>query len=62
MQPNVTHYDDRGMVVNVEKRETFHRFTHNDKKRINIFINLGEVKNVGPEEERAFWLDVFGIT
>lgn len=47
------------MVLYVEEREPFVGVGQNDKESVHEFHNLGKVKHVCPEEERAVWFSVF---
>lgn len=50
------------MVIHVEEREPFDGVAHQDQKGIAIFINLGKIEHVSPEEERSVWLGISGET
>lgn len=51
-EPDVAHDDDDGVVVDVEESETA-SLGEEDEECIGKLVELGEVKDVGPEEERT---------
>ncbi|KAL2491030.1 Uncharacterized protein Adt_26658 [Abeliophyllum distichum] len=53
-EPEVTHYDNHGVVVHVKEGEaTGAGFTEKDQKSVDEFEDFGEVEDVGPEEGGA---------
>lgn len=59
VQPDVAHDHDRRVVVDVEEREPLDGIAENDQESVHELQNLGEVEDVGPEEEgprgRGVW-------
>lgn len=50
-EPEVAHDNDRGVVVHVEEREPSDGAAEDDETRVAELEELGEVEDVGPEEE-----------
>lgn len=54
-EPDVAHDHDGCVVVHVEEREPVDGATEDDQKGVYELEDLGEVEDVGPEEEGPSW-------